>query len=69
MPSRDELANRGKAFFDDLKAEIFNEPDLKLRAKALRLEARMHAAANELLALAKTHGKIQPFSGGEPKPN
>ena len=66
--TRDELADRLKADFDELHDFINSMEAGDRRRKARRLVAMAHMALNEIKGMAVDGGEIQPFSGGDPKP-
>lgn len=68
MSAKDDLANRLKANMDELHAFVDDRPAGVLRRRARRLVGLAHTALNELKALAVDEGEIEPFSGGDPKP-
>lgn len=66
--THDELA---QAFDENIK-ELHGKIDAlaagPTKRRASRLASILHRAAEELKDLAETDGMIQPFSGGDPKP-
>ena len=75
MIGPDQLADRFRDNFDQLHQLIEAHPDLKQRSEIQKQADLFHAAGDRFLKKVKamTHptGKpiVQPFSGGEPKPN
>jgi hypothetical protein len=68
MMSNDDLANALAAHFAELHAKIEALPAGSVRTRALRFARIAHAGLNALQELAIDQGEIQPFSGGDPKP-
>lgn len=68
MSAKDDLANRLRADFDELHDYLNGLPAGIVRRKARRLAQVAHVALNEIKALAVDDGHIEPFSGGDPKP-
>jgi len=66
--TRDELADHFKAGFDALDSEIENWPDGAAKRRVARLARIAHGAMNEIKAFAVDEGAIEPYSGGDPKP-
>lgn len=65
----DELADAGKAFFEEIEARIEAHPNLSLRLLMREKIIRSHMQADRALQIAKAGGVVSPNSGGEPKPN
>lgn len=64
----DELADALAANMAEVHEKIGELPDGQVKRKADRLARIAHGALNGLKELAAEDGHIQPFSGGEPKP-
>ncbi len=75
MVTPDQLADRFRDNFDQLHELIEAYPEPKTRKQLEKGAARFHAAGDRFLKKVKamTHPTgdpiVQPFSGGEPKPN
>ena len=67
--SNDELADVGKAWFDEVHARADALPTGTFRFLFRDRLAKAHAQINRLLKMTKDEGVITPMSGGEPKPN
>jgi hypothetical protein len=68
MMSNDELADAFRDLFDQLHAKIAALPDGGLKTRADELAGVAHRALERLKRHAVDSGEVQPFSGGDPKP-
>lgn len=66
--SNDELADAGKAFFDEVHARADALPTGTFKWMLRERLAKLHIHANRALCMCKDEGAIQPMSGGGPKP-
>lgn len=66
--TNDELADAMKALLDEAHDKVEALPDGPLKARARRRLAVLHGAADALKDLLVREGLVQPFSGGDPKP-
>jgi hypothetical protein len=67
--SNDELADLTRDLFDELHSRQAEMPDGPVKMGAGRRLGIAHRAMEVLAEHLKTGGVIQPYSGGEPKPD
>lgn len=65
--TNDELADAGKAFFDEVHARAEALPASTFKWMLKERIAKLHIHANRALGMCKDEGTIQPLSGGDPK--
>lgn len=64
-----ELADRFGIDIAELHAKVEALPDGQTKRRAKRLASILHRAAEEIADIGSGNGMIQPFSGGDPKPD
>jgi hypothetical protein len=64
----DEFADAGKAWVDELHVRANGRPESPAKRRGQRLAKAIHALLFALKAHAVDEEIIQPFSGGEEKP-
>lgn len=65
--SNDDLADAGKAFFDEVHARAEALPSSTFKWMLKERLAKAHLRADHVLRMCKDEGTVQPLSGGDPK--